>query len=251
LREMFLQQKGSYNNFIVRFKGYIVAEQKYHNRYKKYFMIFFLLLFISGCATDKKVYSVFPEKQIEPCKIAFLGLMSAMHEGEGSAGLFHNPLLNAMISAEPVSQDISDRLSDKLFTLIKNSRNYEMVNMKGYQTSGHDISNPVDINAMKTILKGITADFIITGYVYRMREREGGEYSAANPASASFDIYFIDVKTASISWKGSYKKSQKSLSENILDFKSFLKFKGKWANVESLAEAGLKELVDEMPFITR
>ena len=74
-----------------------------------------------------KVYSEFPENQIGKHKIAFLGLRSAMPEGEGS-DLFHNSLLDTMISAEPVSQDISDQLSDKLYMLIEESRAYEMIN---------------------------------------------------------------------------------------------------------------------------
>ncbi len=221
-----------------------MTEQKY---IIKYFILFCLLFFFIGCATGKKVYSDFPEKQISQCKIAYLGFMSAIPEGEGS-DLFHNPLLNTMISAEPVSQDISDQLSDKLCTLIEESRNYKMVNLKGYQASGHNSAGPIDINAIKAIVKEISPDFVITGYVYRMHEREGGKYASANPASAAFDIYFIDIKKGSISWKGSFNKTQKALSENLLDFKSFLKFKGKWTDVENLAESGLKELVDDMPF---
>lgn len=230
-------------------KGFIVAEYKKFNGCKKYFFLFCLLLIFSGCATSKKVHSEFPERQIGSSKIAFLGLISAMPDGDGP-DLFSNPLMNTMISAEPVSQDTSDRLSNKLYTLIEGLRNYNIINMKGYQTSGYGTS-PLDINAVKTLVKAISADIVITGYVYRMQEREGGEYSAVRPASTAFDIYFIDVKKGTISWSGSYDKTQKSLSENLLDFKSFLKFKGKWADVESLASAGLKELVDDMPVIKK
>jgi hypothetical protein len=227
-----------------------VAEKKIITKIIKYFMFFYLLLIFCGCATDKKIYSEFPEKQVGLCKIAFLGLRSAMPEGKNS-DLFHNSLLNTMISAEPVSQDISDQLSDKLYTLIKESRDYEMVNMNGYQTSWQNDTNPLDIKIIKEIVKEISVDFVITGYVYRMHEREGGKYSAANPASAAFDIYIIDINKGTISWRGMYDKTQKPLSENLLDFKSFLIFKGKWADVYSLAEAGLKELVDDMPFKNR
>jgi hypothetical protein len=215
---------------------------------KIFFTLFCLLFLFSGCATNRKVYSEFQERQIGPSKIVFLGLRSAMPEGDGTE-MFSNPIINTMISAEPVRQDISDRLSDKLYTLIEGSRDYYMVNMKGNQTYEYGSAKPLDINAIKVIVKEISADIVITGYVYRMQEREGGEYSAVRPASVAFDIYFIDIKKGTVSWSGSYDKTQKSLSENLLDFKSFLKFKGKWADVESLALAGLKELVDDMPII--
>ncbi|MBN1905949.1 MAG: hypothetical protein JW927_12720 [Deltaproteobacteria bacterium] len=227
-----------------------MAEYKKFNECKKCFFLFCLLLIFSGCATSKKVHSEFPEKQIGSSKIVFLGLISAMPDGNGP-DLFSNPLLNTMISAEPVSQDISDRLSDILYTLIEGSRNYNIINMKGYQTSGFNSADPLDINAIKALVKEISADFVITGYVYRIREREGSDYSANSPASVSFDIYIINLETGLIPWKGSYYKTQKFLSDNLLDFKSFLKFKGKWADVESLASAGLKELVDDMPVIKK
>jgi len=227
-----------------------VTEQKNHIRYKKYFILFCLLIIFSGCTTGKKIHSDLLESQVGSYKIAFLGLISAIPEGK-SPTLFSNPLMNTMISAEPVSQDISNRLSDKLRALIEESRDYNMVNMEGFQTSGDHKASTLGLNAIKTLAKEISADIVITGYVYRMQEREGGEYSAVHPASAAFDIYLIDVKKGTISWSGSYDKTQKSLSENLLDFKSFLKFKGKWADVESLALAGLKELVDDMPILKK
>jgi hypothetical protein len=247
---MSLQQKGSYRNHIVLLKGYIVAEQKFITKIIKYFMFFCLLLIFCGCATNKKVYSEFPENQIGKRKIVFLGLRSAMPEGEGS-DLFHNLLLNTMMRAEPVSQAVTDQLSDKLYTLIEEVRDYEMINMKQYQAFGQNNASPFDIKVIKEIVKEISADFVITGYVYRMHERQGGKYSAANPASAAFDIYIIDINKGTISWRGMYDKTQKPLSENLLDFKSFLIFKGKWTDVYSLAEAGLKELVDDLPFKNR
>jgi hypothetical protein len=247
---MSLQQKGFYRKLQAGFIGYIVVKQKHNHKSVKYFMLFCLLPIFCGCATGKKVYSEFPENQIGKHKIAFLGFTSAIHEGEGS-DLFHNSLLDTMISAEPVSQDISDQLSDKLFTLIEESRAYEMINMKGYQASGKNGRSPLDIQVLKEIVKDISVDFVLTGYVYRMHEREGGKYSSASPASAAFDIYIIDINKGTISWRGMYDKTQKPLSENLLDFKSFLIFKGKWTDVYSLAEAGLKELVDDMPFKNR
>ncbi|NLD35569.1 MAG: hypothetical protein GX654_01735 [Desulfatiglans sp.] len=227
-----------------------MTQQRFQNKYKKYYMLLCLIILFSGCATNKKVYSEFAEGQVGPLKIVFLGLRSGIPEG-GSPALFSNPLLNTMVSAEPVNHDISDRLSDKLYTLIEESRDYNMVNVKGHQIPGYNSANPLDINSINTLAKEISADFVITGYVYRMQEREGGKYSAVTPASTAFDIYFIDVKNGTISWRGSYDKTQKSLSENLLDFKSFLKLKGKWADVESLALAGLKELVDDMPKIKK
>ncbi|NLA74016.1 MAG: hypothetical protein GX846_00810, partial [Deltaproteobacteria bacterium] len=199
------------------------------------------------CTGDAKIYSYFPEKQIAPFKIAFLGFKSAIPEG--GPDLFSNPLLHTIIRAEPVKQDISDRLSDRLYMLIEDSKNYNMINMRWDQKAGS--INPGDMNAVKALVKDISADIVITGYVYRMQEREGGEYASVSPASVAFDLYFLDVNKAAVSWKGRYDKTQKSLSENLLDFKSFLKFKGKWADVDTLALEGLKELVDNMPIIKK
>ena len=44
-----------------------------------------------------------------------------------------------------------------------------------------------------------------------------------------------------------YDKTQMSLSENVLDFQTFLKARGRWMSADELAEIGISEFVETFP----
>ncbi len=85
------------------------------------------------------------------------------------------------------------------------------------------------------------------GYVYRWREREGTDYSVNRPASTAFDLYLIRSHDRAVLWKGRFDKTQRSLSENILDMETFIKGKGRWMTVDRLAKLGLSNLMSKFP----
>jgi hypothetical protein len=49
-------------------------------------------------------------------------------------------------------------------------------------------------------------------------------------------------------WKGRFEETQKSLSENILEAKSFFKKGAKWLTADDLALYGVKEIFRKYPF---
>jgi hypothetical protein len=50
-----------------------------------------------------------------------------------------------------------------------------------------------------------------------------------------------------ILWKSAFDKTQKSLSENLFEFSTFMQSGGRWLQVEKLAMIGLEKLLSEMP----
>ncbi len=162
---------------------------KYQNMFKQYCLFICCMLLFCGCAKSKQVNTVFPETPIEPCKIAFLGFKPAILQGH-EPDLFHNTLLNTMVSSEPVNLYLTEKLSDKLYSLIIGFSDYEIINLRGIPTTeSYKEGNTDEIEVIKAVGRDFSADLVITGYVYRMREREGSKYSVISPASAAFDIY--------------------------------------------------------------
>ena len=213
-------------------------------------LILFVMLLFFGCMAKEQGKPGFSGPPIGSGKIVFLGFKAAIAEGNDS-GMFHNPITGAMVRSEPVSNFVTDSMSDKMYALLIQSKDYEIINLHNVKS----ITDPArykedknnEIKIIQDIGKTVAADVAITGYIYRMREREGTEYSVKRPASAAFDIYLISIKDGSILWKGNFDQTQRSLSENVLELKSFLKFKGKWVDVDKLAGMGLEKLVNEMP----
>ena len=84
----------------------------------------------------------------------------------------------------------------------------------------------------------------MAGYIYRWKDREGSDYSAGQPASVAFDLYLLRSRDGVVLWKGRFDKTQRSLSENLFDIRTFIEGKGKWMTAADLAELGLTEMLD-------
>lgn len=91
------------------------------------------------------------------------------------------------------------------------------------------------------------AEGIVTGHVYRFRERKGGPYAAEHPASVAFEIHLLRVEDGVLVWRGSFDRTQSALMENLLQAPSFYREKGRWVTAEELAEEGLEQMLSTFP----
>ncbi|MBN2125230.1 MAG: hypothetical protein JW821_13110 [Deltaproteobacteria bacterium] len=165
--------------------------------------------------------------------------------------MIRNPLVGAVRDAAPVPVEVVERLTENLFSKMAAGKKYEFLSPGQAQgtLAGLLSSNPAmeERELFMRLGKGMEADGVLAGYLYRWVEREGAEYGVNRPASVAFDLYLIQSSNGAILWKGGFDKAQQSLSENILDIDTFLKAKGKWMSVEELAEMGLSALVERFP----
>jgi hypothetical protein len=181
-------------------------------------------------------------------KTVVLGFRPAMLEGR-EPSVLRNPISGAVFMAEPISADVADKMTAKLFNLLRNYKGYELVDLDreagisaGLRSSGQGIS---DIETFKRIGHEFSAESVMIGYIYRWHERKGTDYSADRPASTAFDLYLLRAEDGAVLWKGKYDKTQAPLSENIGDIGTFLRGKGKWMTVEALADLGLSDILGE------
>lgn len=228
--------------------------KNYHARLARHLQIILLLILINGCMSKDHERVELTGPPIEADRIVFFGFKPALSPGQEPA-LFNNPMTGGAVRSEPVSQSLADIMSDKIYTSLIDTKDYEFLNLREIKNltdpSLFEGSSNDDIQIIQSIGKAVSADVALTGFLYRMHEREGTEYSVESPASVAFDLYLISVEDGSFLWKGSFDKTQKSLSENLLELKTFLKFKGKWVDADTLAEIGLTELLDNMPLKNR
>jgi hypothetical protein len=75
----------------------------------------------------------------------------------------------------------------------------------------------------------------------------GGKFSVDLPASVTFDMILINVADRRLLWEGHFNETQKSLFENLFDFGTFWKRKGKWLTVRELADTGLEKVLQTFP----
>jgi len=95
--------------------------------------------------------------------------------------------------------------------------------------------------------KLLGANFMAVGSVWRYRERKGGTGAVSSPASVAFALHLVVVESGEILWSKSFVQTQRSLSENILNVKSFFDQGAKWLTADELASYGVKEIMKEFP----
>lgn len=169
-------------------------------------------------------------------KTAVLGFTPAIPEGK-EGGVISNPVSGTVFMAEPINADVADKMTAKLFNLLRNYEGYELVDLDKEE------DGVSDIETFKRIGHEFSAETVMVGYIYRWRERKGTDYSADRPASTAFDLYLLRAQDGEVLWKGKFDKTQAPLSENILDIRTFLRGKGKWMTVEDLADLGLSDML--------
>ena len=91
------------------------------------------------------------------------------------------------------------------------------------------------------------ANLIVTGNVWRYRDRVGGSRGVESPASVAFAIYLVEVDSGKLLWKSAFSETQKPLSENVLDARSFFKQGAKWLTASELAQYGVNEVFEKFP----
>ncbi|MBN1627282.1 MAG: hypothetical protein JW944_12230 [Deltaproteobacteria bacterium] len=173
-------------------------------------------------------------------RIAIMGFEPAVYQGDKT----HE------ISSETALLEKSYYMTSMLLEASGKYEGYELVGPDSVREAkaGIDISEPGlgnDEIAGRIALE-LQADAALTGYLYRWKDREGSDYAVKSPASVFFDLRLVSPDNGSILWEGRFSKTQRSLSDNLLDIKTFFKGKGKWMTAEGLAELGLNELTDDL-----
>ncbi len=90
--------------------------------------------------------------------------------------------------------------------------------------------------------QSLGVDHVMVGLVWRYQERVGSAMAASDPASVAFSLFIVDVASQKLVWKGTYDKTQTSLSENLLDTPMFLKKGMKWLTAEELSSYGIEKI---------
>jgi hypothetical protein len=167
------------------------------------------------------------------------------------SGLVRSPISGAVFSAEPVSGELANQLSESLFALLTKKQSLDWVPPREAASAFSSLasSNPTltDREIYIQIGKALSADGVLGGHVYRWREREGTDYAVNRPASVAFDLYLMSTGDGMILWKARFDKTQVSLSENLFDIQTFFKAKGRWMTAGELAQMGLTEVVEAFP----
>lgn len=203
-------------------------------RIKKIFIIFFL--FLLGCTSSKPIYK-FEEKN-------FSLAIAPFHLPSGSWEM--------LAGYYPVDKDIDSKVLNTLNSNLESLLVQKKVNFISFKL----VSPCLELIKSKKTLsmfefwvqvgKCVPCDYLLIPYIYKYKERVGGEYGVEEPASVEFDLFLLNIKEKKIVYRYHFDERQLSLSENLLNLKKFITRKGKWIKVEELAREGMELGLEEM-----
>ena len=210
------------------------------------------LLVYGGCHSQKAPASYEMHTAMPINKVVVDGFHVTMPQGI-QPDVVRDPLSGTAFMAEPVSQNVANRMTDILYNRVAAEKGYELVSPDQAKLVFSNIirsdknvaKSPIEV--LREVGNTFKADAVLTGYIYRWREREGTDYAVNRPASVAFDLHLINPAEGTILWKAKFDKTQRSLSENVFDMSTFIKSKGRWMTVEKLAMLGLQKMLAEMP----
>ena len=205
----------------------------------------------AGCESTRRG-SAPPPSMPDLNKVVVVGFRPAIPE-YGRPDVLRSPVTGTTFMAGPVSEAIARDMTQSLLDLLASKRDYQVIppgQARGVYATLIDSDAEADVGAIevfRSVGKAFQADGVMAGYIYRWEEREGGDYAVNRPASVAFDLYIIRPSDGAALWKAKFDKTQRSLSEDALDFSTFMGGQGRWMRAAKLAMIGLEAMVAGMP----
>ena len=206
------------------------------------------ILFLSACGGDNIVKEKPPNLSgIEKILILPFKDMASLF-GESVNG--RCPVCGKVFTTGDVAESAVVMLTEHLFTLLKDRKDIELIpssQAQGVMSGLLAGSNKtLEERALQLeIGRALNADAIFAGYIYRFRERVGGEYSVDLSASVAFDIHLIRVEDGRVLWSAHLDETQRPLSDDLFRLKLFLRRKAKWITAKEMAISGLEDMLKD------
>jgi len=130
-------------------------------------------------------------------------------------------------------------------------RNVRVLNSRQIEDLMKEDSQFATTDVIKHLGSVLHCDAVLMITVNRYHQRVGGELAAESPASASFQMRLVDVKTKAVLWSTDFDETQESLLSNILTFNKAQSRGFKWISVESLVTRGIHDRLANCPYLTK
>ncbi len=218
------------------------------NTYNALLKVFLLtgIVFFSACGGDNIVKEKPPNLTgIEKILILPFKDMASVF-GESVNG--RCPVCGKVFTTGEVAESAAGMLTEHLFILLKDRKDIELIPssqargvMSGLLAGSKKTLQ--ERNLQLEIGRALNADAIFAGYIYRFRERVGGEYSVDLSASVAFDIHLVRVEDGRVIWSAHLDETQQPLSDNVFQLNLFLRRKAKWITAKEMAISGLEDML--------
>ncbi|WDN90622.1 hypothetical protein BuS5_03593 [Desulfosarcina sp. BuS5] len=207
-------------------------------------------LVFSACAAQVDDPAKF-SKTVKINKLLILPFkdMSAIY---GKSNSVRCPLCGRVYLTGEVPKGAADFLTEHLTGIIKSRTDFTVIpgnhiNILLPDPASGDAAQKSERMLLIEAVRIAGADAVISGYVYRFKQRVGTAYAAESPASVAFGVHMINGSDGRMLWSGQIDDTQHHLSNNLFEIASFFKRGGSWVTSEELAVLGLEKIFKKFP----
>jgi TolB-like protein len=217
---------------------------RWHRIFKSVLGTGLIILILSACSTSKPIKKFPVSLGAGTLLILPFKNMSSVY---GVNKNVRSPLSGSFFTTGDVSSEAEHSMTKSVSALLQKCTQYTFISGGKARSviagTFAENKNPVEMRKhLARVGQQLGADWVVAGGIYRFKERIGGTMSVEAPASAAFDIALIDVNNPRLLWTGHFDETQKPLSENILNFGSFVKRQGKWVSADELTRLAMEEM---------
>jgi hypothetical protein len=158
------------------------------------------------------------------------------------------PLCGNMFITGEVAVDAEAMMTAHLTSLMAERSDFKIIppeQAKGI-VSSLSPTNKKELSETEILVaagRALDADAVISGHVYRFRERIGTRYAVDEAASVAFDIHLVRVSDGRIIWVGRFDETQIPLTENLFKVGAFFKRKWGWITAGEMAASALDDVL--------
>lgn len=213
-------------------------------------LIWVLALYVAGCASKQPSPAPVLSRSLNIDSVLVVPFKLAMH-GNKISTTVHCSICGAVFQTGPVEAGVDTYMTKQLVAFLKAKTSYTLIppgaaeGMR-FQIISEDVSISERLLLVETG-KRLHADAVISGTIYRFRQRIGTVFSVDTPASVAFGIHLIRVADGRLIWGRHFDETQQGLSENLFKLGTFLDRGGGWLTAEELAMSGLQEMMASFP----
>ena len=223
----------------------------FKNKATAWFKIFLLtLMCLPGCtkniAIKENVLSMSGKDKI------LIFPFKNMAEVYGKNVNIRCPICGKVFMTGEIAEDAANMLAEQLFVLLEDRKDIRLIPPSQSQGVVSDLLSEdqkklSELDLLVETGRVLKADWVLSGNIFRFRERVGGKYSVDLPASVAFDIHLIRVSDGRLLWNDHFDETQQSLSENLFKLVPFLRRKARWITANDMAVSGLKDILKGFP----
>ena len=203
-----------------------------------------------GCASREQRRTVEPPRPSGIQKLLVVPFKAAAERYEIGATVRCSTCGTVFVTG-PMAQGGAGYMTEQLMTFLRDETAYTLIPPRaGEGVRSKILSESLgmpDRDLLIEMGRKLKADAIVSGTVFRFRQRVGTGYSVETPASVAFGIHLIRVGDGHLMWGGHADETQQPLSENLFKFFSFVKGGAAWLTAEELGSRELNEMMKTFP----